>query len=126
MNEQLTIFQVFDIGTDADPDLETLPEAEMVREIERATGLNFKLKPYGYKQTHNEYSCKVGRGDCTICYSRFIEDHKRFIDVDFRVKTSGWSGPCETLSQAIRYIKRGIEREKELKKEEIEIDLEED
>ena len=120
MNEQLSIFQVFDISTDTDPDLETLPEAEMVQAIERATGLKFK--PHD-----DEYVCKIGRGKLSLHYGRFrIDDHRRFISVDFMLKTQGWGSPCDSLSQAIRYVKRGIEREKELKKEEIEIDLKED
>jgi len=102
--EQMSIFDFMEIEKTSD--LDAMSEADMVQAVKEATGIDFKFKDdlWGYV-------ANIGKVQFEVKYSNYsIDDHRRFISVGYGTKTSGVSGPCDSLQEAIQFFKRALER----------------
>lgn len=118
MTGQMTIF---DFLKPQEVDLEILPEEDMVHMLEDAAGISFKKIVYTNRFYHDfhEYEYKHGQLRITVKYENYCmeERHDRFIDVMYTLKNNseGAGGPCDTIDEALFFIKRGLKRLEEIK-----------
>lgn len=119
---QMTIFDYFS-------ELDSIPEEEMARQVGEAVGMVFKrVKADWFENSENRgwYEARKSKHEkYELHYSTYIGSNKRFIGAGWQYKTSGGGGPCDTIQEAIDYIKRGMvkaqqekERLKKMREEE--------
>lgn len=87
--------------------LDDIPEAEMVRQISAATGLDFK-----YIDDFWGWQVKVKKVTFAVKYDNYrMEDNTdRFIGADWQTTTQGSSVPCDSIPRAIKFFQAAIER----------------
>ena len=104
---QMTIFDYFS-------ELDSIPEEEMVRQVGEAVGMVFKrVKADWFEHSENRgwYEAMKNKHEkYELYYSTYFDTNKRFIGADWQYKTSSGGGPCDTIQEAIDYIKRGMVR----------------
>ena len=103
---QMTIFDYLS-------ELDSIPEEEMVRQVGEAVGMVFKRVQADWfeesvgggwyearKSKHEKYE---------LNYDTYLDGtNRRFIGAGWQYKTSGGGAPCDTIQEAIDYIKRGM------------------
>lgn len=89
-----------------------LPEAELVRMIGCAVGMNFT-----YRSERQEWTAKTKHMNMHVHYSHYTcrdREGQKFISVGYDYRKDGHVGgsgsPCDTIEEAIRALKTGIER----------------
>jgi len=102
---QMTIFDYFS-------ELDSIPEEEMARQVGEAVGMVFKRvvaewfeesEGRGWFETRKSKNEKYD-----LYYSTYLGTNKRFIGAGWQYKTSAGGGPCDTIQEAIDFIKRGM------------------
>lgn len=107
---QMTLFELEPIE---DVDFNKTPEEEMVRIIGCAIGYDFKNKgwPWGWQAGDKKLTINVKYGNYKTLDER---DGKRFISAGYDYHTKGQiggaGGPCDSIEEAIEFLKKGIER----------------
>ena len=87
--------------------LDNLPEDEMVRKVGEGSGLDFK--PAELKGKWSDmlfYQAKDKGAVYEIHYSAYMGTSIRFISVGWGYKASGGGAPCDSVEEAIKYLKR--------------------
>lgn len=108
MMGQMSIFDLMDRIV-----LEDMSEEEMIAEVMRSTGLEFKLQEYpGYKTTIHEYECKYKGAKFTCNYSKYFDDGARFISCGYsrRKNYEGAGSPCDSIDEAVDFFKFYMQR----------------
>lgn len=105
MEGQLSIFDLFAEVTD-DLDLDKIGIVEIVRRISERLNLTFTYNSY-----LDVYEYKKKKGKLTLSLSHYsIDDKRPFISVRADGHNEGFGIPCDTFDEAIKWLKRGIER----------------
>ena len=107
MKGQISLFEI--IGTDnLDVDLNEIMEEDMANMVGRALGLTFTQNEFG------NYLAKIKNLIITVSFLNYmIDDHRRFIDIDWHNKktTAGGGRPCDSVREAISWVRKKIEEE---------------
>ena len=99
-NAQMTIWDYLD-------SLDNLPEDEMARQVGEGAGLDFKPVEMITKWSSLRfYQAKDKGAVYEIHYSAYMGTAIRFIAVDWGYKKGGGGAPCDSVEEAIKYLKR--------------------
>ena len=107
MDTQMTIFDFLQPNISDANNLDNLPEAEMVKMIMAATGLDFE-----YRDDFWRYEAKRKGVKYEVGYSNYQLDdnHKRFISCGYGNNKGGSGSPCDTVQEAISFFQRALAR----------------
>lgn len=100
---QMSIFDF--ISPDDERSIDDIPEAEMVKMIADATGLDFK-----YIDDFWGWQFKKRKVTFSVKYSNYnmTDSTARFISTDFNTPKQGAGSPCDSIEEAIRFFKRAL------------------
>lgn len=108
---QMTIFDFLQPDQSEYPDINTISEAEAVRIVGDALGVEFVWSEFF--QTWQAVKRKV---KLTLDYDHFdlIDNHDLFLNVGYDCKMGGGGAPCESIEEAIKYLKTRVEDENDI------------
>ena len=86
--------------------LDGISEEQMAKIIGQAVGMEFK-----YRDELFGWEYKKGKLLCRVQYDNYnmMDSHRLFIGVDIHTTHSNCSAPCDTLDEAINFIKKHLE-----------------
>jgi hypothetical protein len=100
---------IFDFLGPAYPDIKTITEAEAVRIVGDALGVEFT-----YSEFFNEWVARKGKTRLNLKYSNFNlpDNHDLFLGAGYAYRTGGGGRPCDSIKEAIAYLERKVEEVK--------------
>ena len=108
---QMTIFDFLQLDQREYPDINTISEAEAVRIVGDALGVEFVWSEFF--QTWQAVKRKV---EMTLNYAHYdlIDNHDLFLSAgyDCKAKHCGGGAPCSGIREAIAYLERKVEEVK--------------
>jgi len=107
---QMSIFDIMTIETPAH-DFETMSIEEAARLIGEATGLSFKLNDRFEIMNNKIYIAKAKGYIVSINFNHFspsVRNGRRYLGTQVDKGTSGCGSPCESIEEAIKWIKRSM------------------
>lgn len=89
------------------PDINDIQEEEAVRIIGQQTGIAFI-----YSETFGLWIGKVGKLKLDLEYDHYILEDKKdlFLSVGYSIGTSGGGSPCDSIEEALEYIRKTQKR----------------
>lgn len=106
MDGQLSLFDFPEYLPEVD--FETMPIERAAEIIGNRTGLKFKLDE-SFNKNKESYSAKKKGLEVRIEFANYfsgVRDGRRHLGVDYSFKTQGGACPCESIDEAVSYIKR--------------------
>lgn len=84
------------------PDIKDIHEAEAVRIVGEQTGVEF-----AYNESFRQWIGKAGKLKLDLEYDHYILEDKKdlFLSVGYSIGTSGGGSPCDSIEEALEYIR---------------------
>lgn len=105
MQGQINLFEW--LSSQEKTGLDAISEPEMVEQIGAALGVEFKKDRLG------DYRAKIGKTILSIQYDNYwpgINDGARFISTGIDRPKEGAGSPCDSIEEAIAWLKNQLER----------------